>query len=187
MKHSLIRQHIVETASDLFYRQGYNLTGINEIIAQAGIAKATLYSHFKSKDDICLAYLQFLNTAFLKDIAAVARKKEHGKAQILGLFDFLKEFYKSKTFNGCWCIRTAAEIPLENERIRTEIHQLKVNFIALITQLVTVNFPEKSDTSSEQLARQIYVLYEGAVAESHLHGEEWPINAARAICETILV
>lgn len=52
------RDHIINTASELFYNQGYNLTGINEIIEKAEIAKATLYSHFKSKEELIQAYLE---------------------------------------------------------------------------------------------------------------------------------
>ncbi|MEM6772989.1 MAG: helix-turn-helix domain-containing protein, partial [Bacteroidota bacterium] len=58
--------HIIKTASRLFYDKGYNLTGINEIIAEAGIAKATLYSHFKSKEDLCLAYLNYRDENLIK-------------------------------------------------------------------------------------------------------------------------
>ena len=94
MKSSPLRQTIIETASRLFYQKGYNLTGINEIIAEAGIAKATLYSHFKSKDDICLAYLEYKNSTFLRDVGAYMEKSKEGKAQMLALFDFLKKFFK---------------------------------------------------------------------------------------------
>ena len=65
MKHSEVKNHIVETASNLFYANGYNLTGINQIISEAGIAKATLYNHFKSKEDICVSYLQYKYNAKL--------------------------------------------------------------------------------------------------------------------------
>ncbi len=186
MKHSLVRQNIIDTASHLFYKQGYNLTGINEIIKEAGVAKATLYNHFKSKDDICIAYLRHLNDNFLQDIGSFSAKKSKGKAQILGLFDFLKKFYNSREFNGCWCIRTAAEIPKDHAHIRDEIHRLKKDFIRLITTLITTNLELKSEVEADKLAQQIYVLYEGAVAESYLHGEQWPIDAAYDISEAIL-
>ena len=81
MKHSEVKNRIIETASFLFYKNGYNLTGINEIISETGIAKATLYNHFKSKEDICLAYLQFKNTSFLKDIEAYTATKQKGKTK----------------------------------------------------------------------------------------------------------
>jgi len=60
MKHGLVKEHIIKTAADLFYTNGYNSTGINEIIKEAGIAKATLYNHFKSKGDVCIAYLKHI-------------------------------------------------------------------------------------------------------------------------------
>jgi len=79
MKHSAVRQTIIETASDLFYHNGYNLTGINEVIQEAGIAKATLYNHFKSKDDLCSAYLTHKHTLFLTSFDTYVNKRTKGK------------------------------------------------------------------------------------------------------------
>ena len=62
------RAKIIETASELFYTKGYNLTGINEIIKESGIAKATLYSHFNSKEDLLVAYLEAKDAELLKNI-----------------------------------------------------------------------------------------------------------------------
>ncbi len=186
MKHSEIRQNIIETASYLFYKNGYNLTGINEIISESGIAKATLYNHFKSKEDICLAYLQFKNTVFLKDIKAFSQSKPKGKSQILALFDFLQKFFKDKDFNGCWCIKTVSEIPKENERIRNEIQTQKKLFIQLISDLITTNIKNPDKKNLDSLSRQIYLLYEGAVAESHLHQEDWPIKESKQLCSKII-
>lgn len=186
VKHTDIKQHIIETASYLFYKNGYNSTGINEIIAESGIAKATLYHHFKSKEDICLAYLQFKNTTFLTDIRAYCEAKPKGKKQLLGIFDFLQEFFQDKDFNGCWCIKTVSEIPKENERIREEIQHQKNLFIRLIAQLVNENSSGISTNQVESLSRQTYLLYESAVAESHLHQADWPIKETKNLCEGIL-
>lgn len=186
MKHSLIKQTIIETASKLFYEKGYNLTGINEIIREAGIAKATLYSHFKSKDDICIAYLGFRNDSFLKEIEAFCSKKKKGKDQLLALFDFLKAFYNNQDFNGCWCINTVSEIPKENVTIRKTIQDQKKEFLALIEKLAVNNFQDKSLEQNKKLAKRIYLLYEGAISESHIHQEVWPIQSAKELCELIL-
>ena len=186
VKHSEIKQHIIETASSLFYQNGYNSTGINEIIAQAGIAKATLYNHFKSKEDICLAYLQFKNTTFLRDINLHCKKEAAGRDQVLALFDFLNIFFEDSDFNGCWCIKTVAEIPKENERIKAEIQMQKHHFLNLIATLVNDNLAHAEDQKVETLSRQIYLLYESAVSESHLHQADWPIMEARKICEQII-
>lgn len=186
MKYSDVKQNIVETASFLFYKNGYNSTGINEIIAEANIAKATLYNHFKSKEEICIAYLKYKNTTFLEDISEFASSKKSGITQILSIFDFLQLFFKDKDFNGCWCIKTVAEIPRENQNIRSEIIKSKSDFIKLISELVETNLKEKSKKERTSIAKQIYLLYEGAVAESHLHQKDWPIKEAKNLCVKII-
>ena len=80
-------ERLINTASDLFYQNGYNNTGINEVIKKAKVAKASLYSHFKTKDDLCLAYLQNKEDKFLNELKASLKGKPKGKLQILGLFD----------------------------------------------------------------------------------------------------
>lgn len=185
MKHSLIRDNIVKTASHLFYQKGYNLTGINEIISEAGIAKATLYNHFKSKEDICIAYLEFKNSTFLTDIKNFCEQRPKGETQLLALFDFLKLFFKSKDFNGCWCINTVSEIPKDNKKIRIEIQNQKNEFIELIEQLITRNFSNLSEKETIVLARKTYLLYESAVSESHLHQAPWPIDSARDLSQML--
>lgn len=181
-----VRQKIVETASRLFYQNGYNLTGINEIIREAGIAKATLYHHFKSKDDICLAYLQYKNRFFLEEIGTFARGAETGKPQILAIFDFLSQFFEDKAFNGCWCINTVSEIPKDNARVIAELRAQKDAFLALLESLVTENFPGKPQAEQKVVSKQVYLLYEGAIAESNLHGAAWPIETARELLDKIL-
>ena len=185
MKHSEIKNRIVETASSLFYKNGYNSTGINEIISESGIAKATLYNHFKSKEDLCLAYLQFKNTTFLNNIEIYCRSKKENQ-QLLAIFDFLHLFFKNKDFNGCWCIKTVAEIPSDNVMIRNEIQAQKNSFIQLITKLVSNGLEKIKVDEISSISRQIYLLYESAVNESHLHQAEWPIKEAKKICSQII-
>ncbi|WP_405252070.1 TetR/AcrR family transcriptional regulator [Dokdonia sp. Asnod3-C12] len=186
MKHAEVKSRIIKTASSLFYKNGYNATGINQIIAEAGIAKATLYNHFKSKEEICLAYLKHKNVSFLEDFEAFTTSKTQGKEQLLAIFDFLTLFYQQKDFNGCWCIKTVSEIPKDNKIIRDEIQLQKNTFIALITKLVAANIEGINEPQTASLARQIYLLYESAVGESHLHQEDWPILESKNICERLI-
>ena len=186
MKHSEIKQSIIETASSLFYRNGYNSTGINEIISETGIAKATLYNHFKSKEDVCLAYLQYKNSVFVKDIKAHCQSLTVGKSQILGVFDFLQLFFLDRDFNGCWCIKTVSEIPKENQKIRSEIQRQKSQFILLISDLISNNLNNLTKDQTQSLSRKVYLMYESAVAESHLHQDDWPIKEMRSLCSQII-
>lgn len=169
------RQHIIETASKLFYSKGYNLTGINEIIEEAEIAKATLYNHFKSKEDLCLAYLDYKNEGLLQKLDAFCSKRKEGKSRLMGVLEFLVPFFESKDFNGCWCIRTIAELPKENRKIKNKIRSQKEELLEFILELVKSNTKIRKEEGQRKLAKRIYLLYESAVSESHLQGELWPI------------
>ena len=180
------RDLIIDTASELFYKNGYNLTGINEVIAEAGIAKATLYSHFKSKDDLCLAYLDSRDASLLENIKSHCQAKPKGDKQLIGVLDFLIPFFKSGEFNGCWCIRTIAEIPRDNKKIKDKIKDSKHQFLTFITELVKENKPALIKKRQEKLAKRIYMLYESAVAESHLQDELWPIEESVDLLKNLL-
>ncbi|MEO1257143.1 MAG: TetR/AcrR family transcriptional regulator [Bacteroidota bacterium] len=186
MKYHDTKQHIIETASTLFYKNGYNLTGINQIIAEAGIAKATLYAHFKSKEEICLAYLNYKNSTFLNDIENYCQTKPFGAKRAVAIFDFLQEFFEDRDFNGCWCIKTAAEVPKEKKKIKSAIQNHKQKFIEFIFRMLDENVETESEEELDMLVKQAYLLYEGAVAESHLHQEDWPIRTAKQLFEKIL-
>ncbi|AXT19578.1 TetR family transcriptional regulator [Flavobacteriaceae bacterium AU392] len=186
MKTSLVRENIINIASTLFYQNGYNLTGINEIIEKSGIAKATLYNHFKSKDDLCIAFLQNKNEDFLVQIKKYTSNIKNGPNRVLALFDFLKDFFNQKEFNGCWCINTVSEIPKDNIIIKAEIKKLKFLFLEFIESLISENISNLKAQESTLLAKQIYLLYEGAVAESHLHNHVWPIESAQKLCIKLL-
>jgi AcrR family transcriptional regulator len=181
-----IKELIVATASELFYERGYNLVGINEIIEKSGIAKATLYNHFKSKEDLCLAYLDKRDSEFLKSIRLFCSEKPKGNKRLLAILEFLLSFYKDKKFNGCWCLRTIAEVPKDNVRIRAKVKSNKNNFLEFIFELVSENKSNLTKKKQIQLGRRIYLLYESAVAESHLQNEIWPIDENIDILKTLL-
>ncbi|MEM9143584.1 MAG: TetR/AcrR family transcriptional regulator [Bacteroidota bacterium] len=176
-----MRQHIIATASVLFYTQGYNQTGINEIIAKAGIAKATLYHHFKSKEDICIAHLQFRHAAFMEALRTYIPGRGKGRPQLLGILDFLKELYREKSFNGCWGQKALAEIPKDNIKIRQEVQQQKKELLAFIKETVNANIKNLSRAEAEKIASGLFLLYEGAISQSNLEQSDWPIYSARRL------
>ena len=140
------RNKIIETAAELFYQKGYNLTGINEIISESGIAKATLYSHFKSKEDLLVAYLVKKDGQLLKEIKAFCNHKPKGNQRLIAVLEFLIQFFNQDDFNGCWCIRSIAEVPRSNQNIRLTIKNNKTEFRHFLQQLVAEN---KTDLSAE--------------------------------------
>lgn len=172
------RLTIVNTASELFYKNGYNLTGINEIIEKSGIAKATLYNHFKSKEELLIAYLDSKDEALLENLKIYTSAKPKGNKRILAVLEFILAFSNSQEFNGCWCIRSVAEIPKENIVIRSKIKDSKINFHNFLRTLVQENKSALSASIQKQLSNELYLLYEGAITESHLLDSDWPIKTA---------
>ena len=180
------RHTIIDTAAELFYRNGYNLTGINEIIKESGIAKATLYSHFPSKEELFVAYLDKKDEALLVNFRAFTNNRPKGDDRIRAVLEFLIPFFQQEDFNGCWCIRTVAEVPRENEKIRGKIRANKNKFRELLRAIVRENKPELEPAPQEVLTNQLYLLYEGALSESHLQAAAWPIETAISLLDDIL-
>jgi AcrR family transcriptional regulator len=81
------RDRILNTAADLFYRNGYRATGINEVIAKAEVAKATFYAHFPTKDDLCLAYLKDRNSREAGEIMDFVNSKRTPLTRFYAVMD----------------------------------------------------------------------------------------------------
>ena len=102
---------------------------------------------------------------------------------MLGVFDFLWEFYNAEIFRGCWCLNTMAEIPQDDQRIKEEIRKQKASLRGVIKSLVFENLPEEED---QTMADQLYLLYEGALMESYLYGSNWPISLVKSMAKKIV-
>ena len=178
-----VKERLVETASQLFYEKGYNRTGINEILEKSEVAKASMYQHFRSKEEICLAYLQRKDAEFIKDLNNYIQTKTQGRERVLGLFSFLKNFYYQDGFRGCWCLNTVSEIPKDNQQINGEIKKQKNAFRAFIQKIVRENLEVENE---KRMADRIYLLYEGAIVESQVHQEVWPIEEASQVAGLII-
>src|SRR6185437_5228472 len=88
MRESAVKDRILDTASRLFYDQGYHVTGINQIIEEAGIARASLYNHFPSKTDLLLAYLDRTHAEWFGELERYLAPVPTAREKLLALFDF---------------------------------------------------------------------------------------------------
>ncbi|UJH69228.1 TetR/AcrR family transcriptional regulator [Allomuricauda sp. SCSIO 65647] len=180
-----IALHILKTAGSLFYRNGYHNTGINEIIKEAGIAKATLYNHFESKDAICIAYLEDRHRSFISALKAYAERREIGKPALMAIFDYLIDVYRNSAFYGCWASRIYGELPQENRKIAEVIRQQKKDLLLFLEGLVRRNFVNISKAEVEKISGGLYLLYESAMTESYVHKSDWPIYLAKNMAPSL--
>lgn len=179
MRKNTVKDEIIKTASRLFYKQGYNSTGINQIIEEAGIAKASLYQNFRSKEDLLAEYLQVSadNTNEVLDRVIAAQTTPKDKA--LAVFDMLADLVQQEEYYGCNFLNIVAEVPVENTRIRDQIKKQKDHVRNLFTQIL-------KPVHKEDLADELYLLFDGALVTNKVHGDIWPVNTAKKIAKQLL-
>ncbi len=115
---SNVRQRILETAARLFHQQGYPLTGINQLIAEANVAKASLYQHFRTKDEILLAYLQEVSQQWFQQVDEAISAGKTPKEKVLVVFDLLNDFMVKVNFRGCNFQRPRYALLFWNTKLR---------------------------------------------------------------------
>ncbi len=104
------RDRLIDTALELFNRDGYRATGIDKILAESGVAKMTLYNHFGSKDELILAALERRDARWRDWFRhAVERRAETPRGRLLAVFDALEEWFAQADFQGCMFMRAASE------------------------------------------------------------------------------
>lgn len=183
------RQRIIDTALRLFYRQGYRATGINQIIAESEVAKATFYSHFPSKEALCIAYLRARHSIWMGWLKASIDQYPSATAQLLGVFDFLREWMGRCDFRGCAFLNIAAEIPENDSEIRVEVIRHKDSFKEYIGQLLNAAMASGlplATADREAMVDMLYVLAEGAIVASQNYGRTQPLEAARQAAARLL-
>lgn len=186
MKSIKVRKNIIKTAAKLFYDKGYNSTGINEIIKKSGIAKATLYNHFNSKENLCIAYLKYQNEKFIAKMNSFNDGLALTENKILALFDFLTEFFNSTNFNGCFLINIISEIQKDDLKIRKEIKIQKNKIFKQIKKATNDTYISNTERENKLIATQVFLLFESALVESHLYQEDWPIISAKEMCVKLI-
>ena len=173
------KERIVETASRLFYTQGYKGTGINQIIKEADVAKASLYQHFPSKEDLLIEYLRVTAVDTNETLQSVIDKHDTPREKVLSLFDFLVDFANHTHCNGCNFLNIVSEIPSDQTEIRSLIQKQKNHIRSLFAEIL-------KPIGEEALADQLYVLFDAAMVTSKVYGDTWSIHTTKEIVEKLL-
>ncbi|MEC5142816.1 TetR/AcrR family transcriptional regulator [Chitinophaga sp. 212800010-3] len=186
MKENGAKERILNTACDLFYEQGYQATGINQIIAEAGIAKASLYQHFQSKDALLTEYLQRTRVLNHEERMAYINKLAPGKDRLIGLFEYRMLHMEKKNFKGCAFIRIAYELPEISEESMEQIrihNQTLKTFISEQLQLIKHPFREED---LREMTDMILNLYEGAGMQGYMQKSVKPVEMALKVTKKLL-
>ena len=174
------RERILETASALFASQGYRATGVNEIIQKSGVAKATFYSHFPTKDDLCLAYLQWVDTLALESIRAFVAKKRTPWARFLAVIESLEPMLQHNDLRGCSFLNMVAEVPEPKNPLRMvgkqHYEKLRAFIRELAEALIASDEQHYGNLDPEALSDEYMVIIGGSVALTEIYHDPWPIR-----------
>ena len=172
-----VKEHIIITATRLFHEQGYNLTGINQIIDEAGVAKASLYYHFPSKEDLCVAYLKRRNNLWSAGLDAYLTGTKDPKQRIIKTFEYRAQYLEKNHFGGCSYIKIISEMPQRGEKIDHQVifqkEKQRSFFSELTAQIEVVK------KKAEALADTIFLLYDGGTVQSQVYRDAAPIETAK--------
>jgi AcrR family transcriptional regulator len=176
------RERILEAASRLFVRDGFRAVGVDTVIAEAGVAKMTLYAHFPSKDDLIAAYLERANERFWHWLDAAVADVDDPKERLVAMFDAVGKLANGPQCLGCTFQGTAAEFPNPDHPGHRVARAHKQAVLARLHTLAQ----EADLRDPEALADQLLLLMDGAWVAARMFGPGNP-SAQVAAAATALI
>src|SRR5215472_14728910 len=170
------RQRILETADRLFYQEGVRAVGIDRIIAEAGVAKMSLYKHFSSKDDLIVAVLKHREQSVMEFFrSAMDRHGKKAKNPLRAFFAALKDFFESPGFRGCPFQNAAVELADPTHPGTEFVRGHKQRFAEFLRGLVE----EAVGKTAAKVAPAVNILVEGAIITAVIQGNPKAADVAR--------
>ena len=177
------RERILATAYDLFSRRGVRDVGVDEVVRDAGVAKATLYRHFPSKDDLVIAFLERREEHWTKGFVE-AGARGRGKTadeRLVAIFDVFDDWFRSPEFDQCAFINVLLEMGPEHRVGRSSI-----DYLANIRSVVRTLAEEAGLRDTDAFARSWHILMKGSIisaAEGDLDAAKRAQAMGRALIE----
>lgn len=177
------RDDLIEAALRLFERDGYRATGIDAIIAEAGVAKMTLYKHFASKDELIVAALELQGERQIAQLEGRVRQLAQDPRDLpLAVFDAIEQKCGCTQWRGCLFQRAAGEFAEASDPVHAAAASYTRRQAAMLEELVR----EAGVPDPGPVAQQIGVLVAGAIALAGSECSLAPVRAARAAAARLL-
>lgn len=159
------RDQLIQTALELFAKNGIHATGVDSIVEQSGVTKKTLYAHFRSKEELVLAVLRQYDELARNDFM---RRVESGgktpRARLLAVFDFAERWFQQSNFYGCLFINTIGEYSAKG----TPIRQICKEYKKLVKGYVRELCEQAGASDPQGLAEELAMLLEGATVTAQV-------------------
>jgi AcrR family transcriptional regulator len=171
------RERILETAYELFAHRGVRDVGIDEVIERAGVAKASLYRHFPSKDDLVIAFLALREERWtIEWVEAEARRRgATPEEQLLAIFQLFDEWFHAGDFEACSFINVLLEMGPAHPAGKASVQHLE-NIRSIVRSLAE----EAGLRDAESFARSWHILMKGSIV-SAFEGDAQAAQRARSM------
>jgi len=168
-----ISDHILTAAGTLFYREGIRAVGIDRIIEEANVAKATLYRHFASKDELVLAFLRRREEVWTHGwVEAEARRRsDDPEGRLLAIFDLFDEWFHRDDFEGCSFIN----VMLETATLEHPAGRASADHLERIRDVLRSLAADAGLRDVDDFARSFHILMKGSIVQA----AEGDLEAAR--------
>ena len=178
-----LREHILQTASELFYSQGIKATGIDAIVKASGVAKMSLYKYFPSKDDLVLAHLQKSKETMRAYILnGLETRGGTPKQKLLAVFAVFEDLLANPGFRGCPFINASAEFAEESSPIQQTAAEFSESFRCLLADLAR----QADITAADELSKQLSMLIAGAMVREQMQKQSGAMRTAAAAAEILI-
>jgi AcrR family transcriptional regulator len=176
------RERLLAAAGELFYEEGVHTVGIDRVIERAGVAKATLYNAFGSKDALIRAYLEARHAATREGMMReLASRYRTPRERLVGVFDVQGLWFAEPGFRGCAFISASAEA-----RPGSAVEEVADEYRAWVRSLFLDLAREAGVTDPELLARQLVLLYDGAGISAWMDRDPTAAVAARTLAAALV-
>jgi AcrR family transcriptional regulator len=175
------RERLLEAARELFYAEGVHTVGVDRVIERAGVAKASLYSAFGSKEGLVKAYLEEYHDRVISRRRAAAESEQDPVAAILAVFDSLARDYLRPDYNGCAFSGARAEEPAGGP-----VDQAARAYRAEMREIFQELCVRAGARQPELLAWQLQLLYSGGAESAKIERNAEVPAAQRAAVETLV-
>ena len=177
------RERILDTAYDLFSRHGIRAVGVDRIIGSSGVAKMSLYRHFRSKDELVLAFLQERERRWTMEWlhAEASRRGDDGASRLLAIFDVFDEWFRQPDFEGCSFINVLLEFGDLDHPIRVASTEHLANIRGLVRDFAQ----DAGVDDPDDVARQWHILMKGSIVAAG-EGDREAARRARRLGELLL-
>ncbi len=175
------RDRLLEAANELFYDEGVQTVGIDRVIERAGVAKASLYNTFGSKDELVQAYLQSRHAGTIARLTAAIEQHTDPVERVYAVFDAQADIIAQPNFRGCAFMSASAEAP-PGGIIEAAANSYRADLRELFAGLAeAAGAPDPC-----RLGRQLHLVYDGVIIAAQMDHDPSVAAAARAAVTALL-